>query len=94
MNDNTKPNPFAPIIYFFSRYNLLVFIVIIAAGLSVAILTLTSILQIPYINDSKSLDNSIMFDETTISQIGQLNKSEQNTISQTNLNSRSTPFSE
>ena len=94
MNDSTKPNPFAPIIYFFSRYNLLVFIVIIATGLSVAILTLSSILQIPYTSDLKSSSSSITFDETTISQIRQLNESAQNNTIQTTLQSKASPFFE
>jgi energy-converting hydrogenase Eha subunit H len=93
MKDKTKQNPFDPIIYFFSRYNLLVFIVIIAAGLSIAILTVASILQIPY-TSTESKNNTITFDETTISQINQLNTSANNTASQTNLHNRSGLFSE
>jgi len=94
MKDKTKINPLAPINYFFSRYNLLIFVVVIVVGLSLAILTLTSILQIPYNGSVGSTTDTVTFDELTISQVNQLNASNQNTIKPTGLYGRTNLFAE
>ena len=77
MNDKTKPSPFEPLINFFSRYNLIVFIIIIAAGLSIAIFAMTSILQIPYSDTASGSSKVITYDEATISQLDRLNTNAQ-----------------
>jgi len=95
MKDKTKKNPFAPVIYFFSRYNLLIFVTIIVAGLSVSVLILASILQVPYDETSYgSSDSVVTFDESTINRINQLSTSEQNTTSSSGLSGRANLFAE
>lgn len=94
MKDKTKNNPLAPINYFFSRYNLMIFVIVIAVGLSMAILTLTSILQIPYNGSVSGTTESITFDEATIGQVNQLNVSSQNSVSPMGLYGKSNLFAE
>lgn len=80
MNDKTNKNPFAPIANFFTRFNVVIFIVVVASGLIAAILIINNILQLPYKTTSNTINNTqTTFDESTIVQLNKLKTSDQNT---------------
>jgi len=95
MNKKSTKNPFRPFINIISRYNLIIFITIIVASLIVAILTLNSILQLPYSDGySPTQSNGITFDKTIIDQLNKLKTSDVNSADQTLPSGRINPFSE
>ena len=96
MNKEEKRNPIQSIGDFLFKYNLVIFIVIIVVGLSVAVLDLSYILQLPY-NTTDSITESsstINFDQTTISNIEKLKSSNENNSVPALPSGRNNPFSE
>lgn len=94
MKDKTKINPLKPIIYFFSRYNLIIFVIIITTGLSLAVLTLTAILQVPYDGSVSGSNKTVTFDESTITRLKSLNASNKNAANTPELSGRASLFAE
>lgn len=92
MNDKTSKNPFAPIVNFFTRFNVVIFIVVVASGLIAAILIINGILQLPYETTGNIINNSqTTFDESTIVQLDKLKTSDQN-VNPTLPTGRINPF--
>lgn len=90
-----KDTPFSSIKVFFTvinKYNMGIFIVTVAAGLMLMILTLTSIVDSMY--DTSSSTNTSTFDQTTIRELSNLKSSDKNKPSVLNTNIRINPFSE
>lgn len=80
MNDKTNKNPFAPIANFFTRFNVVIFIVVVASGLMAAILIINNILQLPYKTTGNAINNTeATFDKSIIVQLNKLKASDQNT---------------
>jgi hypothetical protein len=96
MNNKLNNNPLRPAINFLSRYNLIIFIVSVVVGLSLAILALNNILQTPF--DSANLPSSgngqVSFDETTITRINTLKTSADAPTKPTLPDGRIDPFSD
>lgn len=87
-------NIFNPIINFFTRFNLIIFIIVIVCGLSAAVITIKDIVQYTYDEKNYSSDDdSITFDESTINRINQLN-SNNSTNSSQEMTGRTSIFSE
>lgn len=81
MPDDNKKNPIEPIVSFFSKYNLVIFIVVIVTGLTVSIMTLNDILSIPFQKTSNAqVDTTINnnYDTAIIQKLNNLNSSNQN----------------
>lgn len=79
MNEKDKSNFTNSIVGFISRYNLIIFIIIIVSGLSVAVITIKNIVQQAYDNKTYSNNsNEVKFDETTITNINRLYESKSN----------------
>jgi len=94
MKDKTSKNPFKPITDFFTRFNVVIFIVVVVVGLVGSILILSQILNIPYsdeiLNSGKA---STTFDEPTIQRVNSLQTSDSNSASP-DATGRINPFSE
>lgn len=89
MKDDSIKNPFEPIINFFSRYNLVIFIIVIVVGLTVSILTLNDILTIPFKEkEGQSNQSQVVFDEAALSKINLLNPKESNNYNETSKKTR------
>lgn len=95
MNNKSAKNPLRPLMNIISRYSLIIFIAIIVAGLIAAILTLNTILQLPYANSySPSQNSSITFDTSIVDRLDKLKTSDANSVDQTLPSGRINPFSE
>lgn len=93
MNDKTNKNPFTPIVNFFTRFNVVIFIVVVASGLIAAILIINGILQSPYKTTDNIINNGqTTFDKSTIVQLDKLKTSDQNTADQALPTGRINPF--
>jgi len=94
MQDDNKKNPMKPIAAFLSRYNLIIFIIIIVGGLIAAILDLSYILRSPYgdADDNASTSNGITLDTTTVNKLNNMKTSSEN-MTQTLPSGRINPFS-
>ena len=95
MEKKSLNNPLRPIVNIFYRYNLIMSIIIIGAGLVLAILTLSNILSLPYnsANSSYASNETIKINQTTITSINKLKTSDNNS-NQTLPSGRINPFSE
>lgn len=94
MNNNESRNPFKPIINLFSRFNLVIFIVVVVGGLITSVLILTKILNVPYASTSTSNTNTTTFDESTIVRLETLKTSSDNVVDQQLPDGRINLFSE
>jgi hypothetical protein len=94
MKNQSIDNPFKFIIRLLSRYNFVIFIVIVAIGLSTCILILNNIMNQPYNTGNSESATSTIFDQTTISQLNTLKPSISNTQYKTMPPDRVNPFSE
>jgi len=90
-----KANPMKPVSDFLSRYNLVIFIIIIVGGLIAAILDLSYILRSPYstTDSNNTTNNNITLDNATINKLNKMKVSSENTT-QTLPSGRTNPFSE
>lgn len=78
-----------------ARYNLVIFIVVVASGLIAAVLTLNSIVRIPFSDTYNSQSNgTTAFDQNTIDRINKLQTSDSNAVDQPLPSGRINPFSE
>lgn len=94
MKKNSTNNTSPVILNFLRRYNLVIFIIIVASGLSVCIIILYNILTLPYTGSGTSDTTQTSFDQSTINQLSKLDYS---SVNQNYLNlpsGRSNPFSE
>jgi len=94
-----KINPIKSILNLIKRYNLVIFIVILAGGLTFAIIALTEMLNGPTVIITQSTVVSdtvdiITFDQTTINRINNLKTAEENSGEQVLPSGRLNPFSE
>lgn len=87
-------NPFESLTKIISKYNSVLFIVIVTTGLTVSILILNDILNRPYSNGSITGNSSTIFDTQTINRLNQLQSSTNNTSYKTLPSGRASPFSE
>ena len=95
MEKEANKKPLSPIVNIFNKYNLVMFIVIVAVGLAIAVLDLNYILQLPYIATDNATGNStITFDQTTITRLEKLKTSNENLSEQTFPSGRINPFAE
>jgi hypothetical protein len=98
MKNKALTNPLKPIMNIFARYNLVMFIIIVVAGLIIAILSLNHILKVPYdsANYTSPVTNTTTasFDTTTIARLNKLMASDNNSSSQTLPSGRINPFFE
>lgn len=98
MNIKSFTNPLKPIINTITRFNLVIFILIVVGGLIISILILNDILRLPYDTSNYKSSNSgtvkITFDETTILRLEKLKKSSDNSTNQPLPPGRINPFSE
>lgn len=94
MKDKTSKNPFRPIVDVFSRYNLVIFIVVVVSGLITSIIILNNILQIPYNSKTSETTDVMKFDEATITRVNTLNTSGENLAEQQIPSGRINLFSE
>lgn len=94
MNNKVNRNPFSPIANFFGRFNVVIFIVVVAGGLIASIMILNNILQLPYeaSNPTGSTGNTVVFDETTITRLNKLKTSDTNATDQILPSGRINPF--
>lgn len=93
MEEKTDKNPFEPIIIFFSKYNLVIFLIVVVVGLSIAILTIASTIQLAY-SDTVQSTNIEVSQGATILTLEKYNTSDLNSSTSTNILKRSGPFSE
>lgn len=93
MEEKTDKNPFEPIIIFFSKYNLVIFLIVVVVGLSIAILTIASTIQLAY-SDTVQSTNIEVSQGATILTLEKYNTSNLNSSTSTNILKRSGPFSE
>lgn len=91
MNDNFL-TPFLFITRYLKRFNSVIFIVVTTTGLIFCITIISSILIQPYTNDIT--DRSNTFDPKTISSLGKLQTSDNNTKYQKLPSGRINPFAE
>ena len=93
MEEKTDKNPLEPIIIFFSKYNLVIFLIVVVVGLSIAILTIASTIQLAYSDTVKSTNIEVS-QGATILTLEKYNTSDLNSSTSTNILKRSGPFSE
>ncbi len=93
MEEKTDKNPLEPIIIFFSKYNLVIFLIVIVVGLSIAILTIASTIQLAY-SDTVQSTNIEVSQGSTILTLEKYNTSDLNSSTSTNTIKRSSFFSE
>lgn len=94
MKDKTSKNPFKPIIDVFSRYNLVIFIVVVVSGLITSVIILNKILLLPYNSSFSDTSDVMKFDEATITRVNTLKTSDENLTEQQILSGRINLFSE
>jgi len=97
MNNISITASFKQFINLFARYNLVIFIVLISAGLVVSVLILNNIVSQPTNNSSNPSTNptaTSTFDQSTINRLNKLETSANNTSYQTLPAGRNNPFSE
>lgn len=91
-----KKKPNNKLINFLSRFHITIFIVVVTAGVAVALLLLGNILNIAYgattPDDSSNLNTS--FDENTIRELERFKSSNNNTGNQGLPSGRINPFSD
>ena len=86
-----KIDPVKSIKYIFSRFNLVIFIVVVSGALVITITILTAILYAPY-SKSTTVDTSL--DQVTINRLGGYETSANNTSFNNLPSGRINPFSE
>jgi len=94
MKNKASNNPFKPIVDVFSRFNLVIFIVVIVSGLIASVLILNNILDLPYATTSIDSGDTMKFDEATIVRVNTLKISSDNLANQPSSSGRLNLFSE
>ena len=94
MEDEESKNPFRPIIDIFSRYNLVIFIIVVVSGLITSVLILNNILRLPYVTTSVDSNGTTKFDEATIVRVNSLKTSSDNSVDQSTPSGSVNLFSE
>jgi hypothetical protein len=88
-------NPFKLLYNLISRFNVVIFITIMAIGLIVSILILANILLKPFsASNSEASSGIITFDQSTIDQLNKLNSSDTNSGYDSLPSGRINPLSE
>ena len=94
MKKNSTINPLTYIVDLLSRFNLVIFIVIVAGGLIASIIILNNILTQPYTSKAVANPSETSFDQTVENRLLKLETSTNN-VNYKNLPSgRINPFSE
>ena len=95
MKKISTTNPLRPIAYIIGKFNLILFIIIIASGLVTSIIVLNNILIKAYTkNTEKNVTISTTFDQQTIDYLSKLETIDKNTGYQNLSSSSNNPFSE
>lgn len=95
MKNNSIINPFNQFVRLIHRYNLVLFIVLVAGGLIASVIILNNILTQPSSNNvGSSNNNSTTSDQSTINRLTNLETSTSNNSYQTLPSGRVNPFSE
>lgn len=80
---------------FFARYNLIIFLIIITVGLSISVLALSNIIKNTYDEKNYKEDTaSTKFDESTISELNEFYRSDNNPNINQTVTGRNNLFSE
>lgn len=94
MKNNSINNPLKQFVNLLSRYNLVIFIVLVTGGLILSIIMLNNILTQPYSNNTEPSTTVTTFDQLTINRLVKLETSAKNTNYRTLPSGRINPFSE
>jgi len=97
MKNKPLTNPFKPIVKIITKFNMTLFILVIAGGLIVSVLALSNILAHQPTSDSSSTPSSTSattFDQTTIDRLNKLTTSDESSNNQVLPSTRNDPFSE
>lgn len=94
MKNQSIDNPLKLLVKLVSRYNFVIFIVIVSVSLMVSILVLNGILDRPYTNNSSPNTSSTIFDTSTINRLNKLETSAKNSAYSAQPLGRVNPFSE
>jgi hypothetical protein len=94
MKKNLITNPFRPIVNMIKRSSFVIFVVVVASGLVVSVLTLTNILINP-LGGGPSSKSTVTtgFDQATINRLNKLTESSNSSKDQTLPSGRINPFS-
>lgn len=95
MKKISTTNPFKPVAYTIGKFNLILFIVIIASGLVTSVIVLNDILIKAYTkNTDQNVTISTTFDQQTIDRLSKFETIDNNTGYQGLPSGRNSPFSE
>jgi len=94
MKNKESKNPFKPIADVFSRFNLVIFIVVVVIGLITSVLILNNILHLPYDANGVDPNGTTKFNEATIVRVNSLKTSSDNSVDQSAPSGRINLFSE
>jgi len=92
---NSPPNAqIEKIVNLLVKYNLVIFVIVVAAGLIASVYILTGIVNRPYVESSAATQNTANFDSSTINMLSGLETSSKNVNYKTLPSGRISPFSE